>query len=100
MSQKIVLAYSGGLDTSFCIPYLKEQGFDEIHAVSINTGGFSKEELVQMESRAKQLGASKFECINIEKEYWEKCLKFLLFGNVLRNDVYPIALVLNDHFRH
>lgn len=92
MTKKIVLAYSGGLDTSFCIPFFKEKGYDEIHAVSINTGGFSKEELTQMESRAYQLGAAKFECINIEKDYWKKCLKYLLFGNVLRNDVYPVSV--------
>lgn len=90
-NKQLTLAYSGGLDTSYCIPYLKDAGFD-IHAVNINTGGFTNIELQEIEDRAMKLGAVKFESINIETEYWEKCIKFLLFGNVLRNNTYPLSV--------
>ncbi|MFT4533149.1 MAG: argininosuccinate synthase [Saprospiraceae bacterium] len=90
-NKQLTLAYSGGLDTSYCIPYLKDAGYD-IHAINVNTGGFTKKELQEIEARAMQLGAVKFESINIETEYWDKCVKFLLFGNVLRNNTYPLSV--------
>mgnify|MGYP000356737745 CR=1 FL=1 len=79
-NKKLTLAYSGGLDTSYCIPYLKDAGY-EIHAVNVNTGGFSKQELIDIEERAMQLGAVTFKSINIENDYWDKCVKYLLYNN-------------------
>lgn len=90
--KKLVLAYSGGLDTSFCIPYLtKEKGY-EVHAFSVNTGGFDSKELELMESRALELGASSFLSVNIEQSFYERCIKFLIYGNILRNDTYPLSV--------
>jgi argininosuccinate synthase len=90
--KKVVLAYSGGLDTSFCIPYLTKEKGCEVHCYSVNTGGFSDTELVEMEARAMQLGAKSFNAINIEQGFYEKCIKFLIYGNVLRNDTYPLSV--------
>ena len=90
-NKEIVLAYSGGLDTSFCIPYLIEQGFT-VHAVSINTGGFKKAELADMKKRALALGAKKYKSIDISKAYYKQCIRYLLFGNILRNDTYPLSV--------
>jgi len=89
--KKLVLAYSGGLDTSFCIPFLKEQGYT-IDAVTIDTGGFLQEEKKLIEKRAYELGASSYTCIDISRSYYEKCLKYLLYGNVLRNNTYPLSV--------
>ncbi len=89
---KIVLAYSGGLDTSFCIKYLSsEQGY-EVHALTVNTGGFDSEELKAMEKRAFQLGAASFKAIDAVPNYYQKCIRFLIYGNVLRNQTYPLSV--------
>jgi len=90
-SEKVVLAYSGGLDTCFCIPFLKEQGY-EVHALHVNTGGFSDEEVEELKVRALQLGALSCESINNESEYYADCLRYLLYGNVLRNNTYPLSV--------
>ncbi len=90
--KKVVLAYSGGLDTSFCIPYLTREKDCEVHAFSVNTGGFDDDELVDMEKRAMDLGAKSFQAINIEETFYKKCIKYLIFGNVLRNDTYPMSV--------
>ncbi len=91
MKPKVVLAYSGGLDTSFCIPYLLEKGYD-IDAITIDTGGFMSDEKEDIKARALSLGASHYECIDISEKYYEKCLRFLLYGNVLRNQTYPLSV--------
>jgi len=88
---KIVLAYSGGLDTSFCIPYLIDQGFDVL-AVSINTGKFSTKYLQEIKKRALKLGASHYETIDISEEYYSKCIRFMIYGNILRGDTYPLSV--------
>lgn len=87
----VVLAYSGGLDTSFCVPYLAEKGF-EVHAVFINTGGTFSHEINELEKRALDLGAEKFECIDVSDEYYNKCIKYLISGNVLRGNTYPLSV--------
>jgi argininosuccinate synthase len=92
MSKKVILAYSGGLDTSFCIKYLSQEKGMDVHCFTVNTGGFSEEELVKIEQQAFDLGASSFKAVNIEEEYYEKCIKYLLFGNVLRNGTYPLSV--------
>ncbi|MRX62748.1 argininosuccinate synthase [Maribacter luteus] len=90
--KKLVLAYSGGLDTSYCAKYLsKDQGF-EVHAVSVNTGGFSDEEIATINSKALELGATTYTSINAVKTFYEKVVKYLIFGNVLKNNTYPLSV--------
>ena len=90
--KKVVLAYSGGLDTSFCVKYLtKELGY-EVYTALANTGGFSAEELKAVEERAYALGAKKHVNLDVTGDYYEKCIKFMVFGNVLRNKTYPISV--------
>ncbi len=92
MSKKLVLAFSGGLDTSFCAKYLKEEkGFDVYTAIA-NTGGFSDEELKAIEERALALGAIEHVTLDVTNEYYEKCIRYMVFGNVLRNNTYPISV--------
>ncbi|MCE4566257.1 argininosuccinate synthase [Maribellus sp. CM-23] len=92
MSKKVVLAFSGGLDTSFCVKYLKEEkGFDVYTAIA-NTGGFSDEELKAIEQRALALGAVQHVTLDVTNEYYEKCIRYMVFGNVLRNNTYPISV--------
>ncbi len=90
--KKLVLAYSGGLDTSYCAKYLsKEEGF-EVHAVSVNTGGFSTEEIALIKEKALQLGASSYTSIDALEHFYEKVVKYLIYGNVLRNNTYPLSV--------
>lgn len=91
MSKKIVLAYSGGLDTSFCILHLIDQGY-EVHCVSVNTGGFSAVELTELEQRAFAMGAVAYECMDITQQYYDECLRYLIYGNILRNNTYPLSV--------
>ena len=92
MKEKVVLAFSGGLDTSFCVKYLaEEKGYDVYTAVA-NTGGFSDEELKVIEEKAYRLGAVKHVAIDVTQEYYKKSIKYMVFGNVLRNGTYPISV--------
>ena len=92
MKKKVVLAFSGGLDTSFCVKYLsEEQGYDVYTAIA-NTGGFSPEELTKIEQRAIELGAVEHATLNIEQEYYEKSIRYMVYGNILRNGTYPISV--------
>lgn len=89
---KLVLAYSGGLDTSYCAKYLsKDKGF-EVHAVSINTGGFSKQEISNIKKKAIELGASSYTSIDAVQTFYTKVVKYLIFGNVLKNNTYPLSV--------
>ncbi len=97
-NKKLVLAYSGGLDTSYCVKYLSLQGW-EIHAVSINTGGFSEQDLQQMEQRAYQLGAKSYQCVDAVKDYYQKYVRYLVYGNVLRNNTYPLSVSAERMFQ-
>ena len=99
MSKKVVLAYSGGLDTSFCIKYLTAEMGCEIHAVTVDTGGFSPEELIGMEERAYALGAKTFQVMDAVRDYYDECIKFLIFGNVLRNNTYPLSVSAERMFQ-
>ncbi|WP_185850760.1 GNAT family N-acetyltransferase [Blattabacterium cuenoti] len=87
---KIVLAYSGGLDTSYCLKYLIKKGY-EVHTVIINTGGFQKNELKDIQDRALNLGAKSHKTINAIEEYYQNCIKYLIFGNILKNNTYPLS---------
>jgi len=90
--KKVVVAYSGGLDTSYTVMYLsKEKGF-EVYAACVNTGGFSAEQLKTNEINAYKLGAKAYVTIDVTKEYYDKSLKFMIYGNILRNGVYPISV--------
>ena len=90
--KKVVVAFSGGLDTSYTVMYLaKEKGY-EVHAACANTGGFSDEQLRTNEENAYKLGATKYVTLDVTKEYYEKSLRFMVFGNVLRNGTYPISV--------
>ncbi|ALM08070.1 argininosuccinate synthase [Sediminicola sp. YIK13] len=90
--KKLVLAYSGGLDTSYCAKYLsKDKGF-EVHAVSVNTGGFSQEEIASIQEKALQLGASTYTSIDAVQTFYDKVVKYLIFGNVLKNNTYPLSV--------
>ena len=91
MSKKVVLAFSGGLDTSFCVPYLKEQGY-EVHTVMVNTGGFSAEEEAAIEKRALTLGAASHKNVNAVATYYNKGIKYLIYGNILKNATYPLSV--------
>jgi argininosuccinate synthase len=89
---KVVLAYSGGLDTTYCAIYLNKIKNLEVHALTVNTGGFSQEEIVRIGERARQLGVASFECVDVTSHYYESCIKYLIFGNVLKNAVYPLSV--------
>ena len=90
--KKVVVAFSGGLDTSFTVMYLaKEKGY-EVYAACANTGGFSKEQLEANEANAYKLGAVKYVTLDVTREYYEKSLKYMIYGNVLRNGTYPVSV--------
>ncbi|MEG2060666.1 MAG: argininosuccinate synthase [Alistipes sp.] len=91
-NRKVVLAFSGGLDTSFCAKYLSEEKGYEVYTAIANTGGFSQEELTKVEQRAMSLGAVQHATLNIEQEYYEKSIRYMIFGNILRNGTYPISV--------
>lgn len=91
-NKKVVLAFSGGLDTSFCVKYLSEDCGYEVYTAIANTGGFSKEELASIEQRALALGAKRHATLDITQDYYEKSIKYMVFGNVLRNGTYPISV--------
>lgn len=90
--KKLVLAYSGGLDTSYCAKYLSQVKGFEVHAVSVNTGGFEKEEIKEIGEKAVQLGASSYTSIDAVETFYEKVVKYLIFGNVLKNNTYPLSV--------
>lgn len=90
--EKVVLAFSGGLDTSFCVPYLKNEKNLEVHTVMVNTGGFSKEEEKRIEERALALGAKSHTTVDAVETYYQKGIKYLIFGNILKNSTYPLSV--------
>ncbi|TDQ19083.1 argininosuccinate synthase [Algoriphagus boseongensis] len=90
--KKVVLAYSGGLDTTFCALHLSKDLGYEVHAVLVNTGGFSKDELESIESRAKSLGIASFKILEVVDTYYQEVIKYLVFGNVLKNATYPLSV--------
>jgi argininosuccinate synthase len=91
-NQQIILAFSGGLDTTYCAIYLaKEKGLN-VHAVTIDTGGFSKEEIIAIEKHAYSLGVKSFTVLDGKNRFYNSCIKFLVFGNVLKNGTYPLSV--------
>lgn len=92
MNKKVVLAFSGGLDTSYCAKLLSDDLGYEVHTLIVNTGGFSKEELDEIEKRALKLGAASHKAVDETKNYYEKVIRYLIFGNVLKNSTYPLSV--------
>ena len=90
-NNKVVLAYSGGLDTSFCLKKLIDEGFD-VHPILINTGGFSKSDLKLIKYNSKVIGSNNFQCIDAEKDFYQKIIRFLVYGNILKNSTYPLSV--------
>jgi argininosuccinate synthase len=91
-NRKVVLAYSGGLDTTYCAIYLKKVKGLEVHALTVNTGGFGKEEIADIESRALKLGVASFKSVDVTEDYYQSCIRYLIFGNVLKNATYPLSV--------
>jgi argininosuccinate synthase len=91
-NKKVVLAYSGGLDTSFCVKYLSEEKGLDVYAITVNTGGFTNEEIQAIEARALSLGVKAYVAKDVTRDYYEQCLRYLIFGNVLKNNTYPLSV--------
>jgi len=93
MSQKkVILAYSGGLDTSYCVKYLTVEKNHEVHSILVDTGGYSTDELKKVEDRAIEMGVKSHKTYQATHEFYERCIKYLVFGNVLRNNTYPLSV--------
>ena len=92
MSKKIVLGFSGGLDTTFCVKYLSEEKGYEVHSIIVNTGGFSEDELKKIEAHAYHLGVATHTTVNAVESYYDRIIKYLIFGNVLKNNTYPLSV--------
>jgi len=90
--KKVVLAYSGGLDTSYCVKYLINELGMEVYSILVNTGGFSQEELVQVEKKAYEMGVTNHVNVSILDEYYQNAIKYMVFGNVLKNNTYPLSV--------
>jgi len=92
MAKKVVLGFSGGLDTSFCVKYLTEEKGYEVHSIIVNTGGFSEEELKKIETHAKNLGVKSHKTVDAVKNYYDSIIRYLVYGNVLKNNTYPLSV--------
>ncbi|WP_225860016.1 MULTISPECIES: argininosuccinate synthase [Chitinophaga] len=90
--KKVVLGFSGGLDTSYCVKYLSEEKGYEVHSVIVNTGGFTTEELQEIEKRAFSLGVKSHKTVNAVRSYYDQVVKYLIFGNALKNNTYPLSV--------
>ena len=89
---KVVLAYSGGLDTSYCVKYLINELKLEVHSVLVNTGGFTTEELAVVEKKAYEMGVTSHKSKDIIEKYYDKAIKYMVYGNVLKNNTYPLSV--------
>ncbi len=92
MKEKVVVAYSGGLDTSYCVKYLTEEKNMEVYSAIANTGGFSEDELKEIEKNAYALGVKKHVTLDVTHTYYEKCIKYMVYGNILKNNTYPLSV--------
>lgn len=91
-TKKVVLGFSGGLDTTFCVKYLSEDKGYEVHSILVDTGGFTEAELKRIEAHAYSLGVKTHTTVNAVQSYYEKIIKYLIFGNVLKNNTYPLSV--------
>src|SRR5215212_6167950 len=92
MSKKVVLGFSGGLDTSYCVKYLTEEKGYEVHSIIVNTGGFAEDELKKKEEHAYRLGVKSHTTVDAVKTYYERIIRYLIYGNVLKNNTYPLSV--------
>ncbi|NBV30264.1 MAG: argininosuccinate synthase, partial [Chitinophagaceae bacterium] len=92
MAKKVVLGFSGGLDTSYCVKYLKDEKGYEVHSILVNTGGFSIEELAKIEQHAQKLGVHSHTTIDATKDYYDRIVRYLIYGNILKNNTYPLSV--------
>jgi len=92
MSKKVILGFSGGLDTTYCVTYLSEEKGYEVHSIIVNTGGFTEEELTNIEQHAHALGVASHTTVNAVKSYYDRIIRFLVYGNVLKNNTYPLSV--------
>lgn len=92
MKKKVVLAFSGGLDTSYCVKYLSEEKGFEVHTLTVNTGGFDAAELAGISERAKALGVASHKNVDETRNYYDKVIRYLIYGNVLKNATYPLSV--------
>src|SRR5687767_7007187 len=90
--KKVVLAFSGGLDTTYCAIHLSRDRNMEVHALTVNTGGFSEEDILRLERHALSLGVNSFRCLDETKSFYEKVIRYLVFGNILKNSAYPLSV--------
>ncbi|WP_068474529.1 argininosuccinate synthase [Saccharicrinis aurantiacus] len=90
--EKVVLAFSGGLDTSFCVKYLKHEKNLDIYSAIANTGGFSDDELVNIEKGAYDLGVTKHVALDVTDVYYRNCIRYMIYGNILKNNTYPLSV--------
>src|SRR5687768_15271376 len=91
-AKKVVLGFSGGLDTSYCVKYFTEEKGYEVHSIIVNTGGFTEEELRQVEAHAYKLGVSTHTTVDAVKDYYDRIIRYLVYGNVLKNNTYPLSV--------
>ena len=98
MNQEVLLAFSGGLDTTYCTIFLQEKGY-KVHTVTVNTGGFTDQELDQLTERALELGAQSHKNIDVTEEFYEQCVRYLIAGNVLKNNTYPLSVSAERAFQ-
>ncbi|HLW07815.1 MAG TPA: argininosuccinate synthase domain-containing protein [Marinilabiliaceae bacterium] len=92
MKEKVVIAYSGGLDTSYCVKFLAKEKNLEIYSAIANTGGFSEEELQEIEKNAYALGVTKHIALDVTDTYYDKCIRYMVYGNMLKNNTYPLSV--------
>ena len=92
MSKKVVIGFSGGLDTSYCVKYFTDELGYEVHSIIVNTGGFSKQELEEIEKHAKALGVASHTTVDAVRSYYDRIIKYLVYGNVLKNNTYPLSV--------
>ncbi len=90
--KKVVLAFSGGLDTSYCVKYLSEEKGYEVHTITVNTGGFDEAEIQAIETRARNLGVVSHKTVDETRNYYDTVIRFLIYGNVLKNNTYPLSV--------
>ena len=90
--KKVVLAFSGGLDTTYCAKHLSEDLGYEIYSAIVNTGGFDAAELKDIEKKAYELGVKEHQAIDVIDSFYKDCLKYLIAGNILKNNTYPLSV--------
>jgi argininosuccinate synthase len=91
-AKKVVLGFSGGLDTSYCVKYLHDDLGYDVHSITVNTGGFNDAEIRQIEEHAHKLGVKSHVTVNAVKSYYDSIIRYLVFGNVLKNNTYPLSV--------